>query len=116
MGGCKHLQLDSGICRHISRDGCDLLVALTDSVGDSEAFCVTPGDLPYLLRRAPYGAEALGALAKLGLRPRDAHVHDLVVTPPEMARARTPGDGLDDKLDGLQAAAVGFVVEVAHAD
>jgi hypothetical protein len=61
-------------------------------------------------------APAPSAFTKLGLRPGDAHRHDLVVAPPQVARARPPGDALDHQLDGLEAAAVLFVVQVAHAN
>jgi len=43
------------------------------------------------LRRSPHGAEALGALPKLGFVKCDVHGDDLVVAPAGPARARLPG-------------------------
>src|SRR5882672_2915256 len=65
---------------------------------------------------APHGAEALGALPKLGFVKCDLQGDDLVVTPAGPARARLPGNRFDDELDGLQPPAGLLVVEIAHAN
>jgi hypothetical protein len=91
-------------------------IDLPDAVGDAQALCVAPGELPYLLRGAPQGAEVSGAFAKFGLGPGDAHRHDLVVAPPQVPRARPPGNGLDDELDGLESSGVLLVVQGSHAN
>src|SRR5882762_5960669 len=86
------------------------------TICDSQALRVSPGQLPQLLRRAPHGAEALGALPKLGFVKCDLHGDDLVVAPAGPARARLPGNRFDDELDGLQPPAGLLVVEIAHAN
>ena len=80
------------------------------TICDSRALCVSPGQLPQRLGRAPHGAEALGALPKLGFVKCDLHGDDLVVAPAGLARARLPGNRFDDELDGLQPRA-GLLVE-----
>jgi len=100
---------------YLGMDGSSF-VDLPDSIGDAQTLCAAPGHLPELLRRSPYGTEALGALAKIGFLPGDAHGDDLVVAPARTARPGLPWDGFDDQLDGLEAAAIVLVVQVAHAD
>ena len=76
---------------------------------------VVPVHFPQPLLGPPHRAEAPGALAQVDLVEGDAHSDDLVVAPARATRARGPGHGLDDQLDGLQAAAGRGVVQVAHA-
>jgi hypothetical protein len=64
----------------------------------------------------PDGAEALGALAQFGFVPCDAHGDDLVVALARHTGPRAAGNRLDDEFDGLQAAAVLFVVKVTYAN
>lgn len=86
-----------------------------DAGGEAEAAGVGPVHFPHFLRGAPDGDEVLGALAQVGFVPGDAHGDDLVVAPAWAAGARGPRHGLDDQLDGLEAAAGRSVVQVAHA-
>src|SRR5512135_62842 len=88
---------------------------LHDAGGEAEAADVAPAQFPQLLLGPPHCAEAPRALAQVGLVEGDAHRDDLVVAPARTARARGPGHGLDDQLDGLQAPAGRGVVQVAHA-
>jgi hypothetical protein len=78
---------------YLGMDG-TFFIGLPDSAGDAKALCVTPRDL----------------------LPGDTHGIDLVVAPAQTARAGMPRDGLDNEFDGLEAPAVVFGVEVAHAD
>jgi len=99
---------------YLGMDGSSF-VDLPDSIGDAQTLCAAPGHLPELLRRSPYGTEALGALAKIGFLPGDAHGDDLVVAAARPAEAGAPGDGFHDQLHGLEPAAGLRIVEVAHA-
>lgn len=87
----------------------------THAVGDAQATGVGPAELPDFLRRAPDRAQAFGSFAQFGFVVADAHGDDIFVAPPRRSRPRSPRDGFDDELDGLQTPAAGGVVEVTHA-
>jgi hypothetical protein len=71
-------------------------LAVWNAVGDAEALGIEPGELPQLLSRAPDGAEALGAFAKIGFVIGDADGDDFVVAP---ARVRARGcQGMDSTI------------------
>jgi hypothetical protein len=50
-----------------------------DACRHTQAFRVSPGDLPEFLRRTPDGAEPLGALAQIELAVSDANRDDVVI-------------------------------------
>src|SRR5512147_930579 len=106
--------MDGAICRHISTFGYLRLAALDDPILDAESLAISKSDLPELLRLPPDRAQPLRPLPQVGLVIRDAHVHDVVVAAPRVARLGKPGHGLDDELHGLETAAGGRVVDVAH--
>ena len=81
-----------------------LSVRFSNALGDAEPLGIAPADLPEPLRGAPYGAEALRALAQFGFLKGDAHGDDFIVAAAQAPRARTPGHGLDDQLHGLAVA------------
>src|SRR5687767_682811 len=49
------------------------LSGIPDAIGDAEALGIEPAHFPESLLRSPDGAEALGALAQIGLGVGDAH-------------------------------------------
>jgi hypothetical protein len=115
MGGYNDLRSDRAICRHIASSDWRPVSSGIDAVRDSKATGVRPGELPDFLRRAPDRAEAFRALAQSGFLVADAHGDDVLLAPSRCPGLRPPRDGFDNELDGLEAPAVGGIVEVARA-
>src|SRR5687767_5247825 len=92
------------------------LSGIPDAIGDAEALGIEPAHFPESLLRTPDGAEALGALAQIGLGVGDAHDDHFLIPAARGADTRLPGHGVDDQFDCLVAPAGAGVVEVAHAE
>lgn len=75
--------MDAGICRHILAAAGLLGIRCAHALGDAEPFCIEPGHLPHSLRRAPDGAEALGALAQQAIAVALLQLLGAVLSRPE---------------------------------